>query len=270
MEVRTGTVGSGMEHACWGGGPRTLLFIGGGPGSSVPSGVALRMSRRWFEPFTAAGYTVWYVTRRRGMPRGHTVADIADDYEQVVADELGGRADLVIGVSFGGMVAQLLAARHGERVGHVAVVAAAARVSPWGREVDARLADAVARGEPSAAGAAFAEYAVPGHRAAWARRLLGPLVGRTMISGASYPASDVLVEAEAELFVDARPALPGIRVPVVFLCGDRDRFFPWPAVEEAASLVPSCEVVRYEGRGHMWVASTRRVPPAVLAFVERT
>ena len=132
MEVRQGAFTNGTDHASWGDGPKTLLFIGGGPGSSVPTGTALRMSQRWFAPFTAAGYRVWHVTRRRSMPRGHTMADIADDYGQVVADELGGRADLVVGVSFGGMVAQHLAAHHGDRFGHVAV-SAAAEVGPWAR-----------------------------------------------------------------------------------------------------------------------------------------
>ena len=270
MAVRHGTFANGMEHASWGTGPKTLLYLAGGPGSSVPEGTWLRLSQRWFAPFTTAGYTVWYVSRRRHMPRGHTVADIADDYAQVVAEELGGRADLVVGVSFGGMVAQLLAARHGERVGHVALVATAAEVSDWGKEVDTRLADAVRRGDVGGAGAAFAEYLLPGQRSRWVRRLAGPLVGRSLMSGKHYPPSDLVVEAEAELAFDARPALPGIRVPVVLLCGDRDRFFPPAVVAQTAALIPGCAVVGFEGRGHGWVASTKRVPLEVLAFVDRT
>ncbi|HET6966629.1 MAG TPA: alpha/beta hydrolase [Ornithinibacter sp.] len=269
-EVRQGTFPNGMDHATWGTGPRTLLYLAGGPGSSVPAGRWLRMSQRWFQPFTVAGYTVWYVTRRRHMPQGHSVADVADDYAQVVADELGGQADLVVGVSFGGMVAQHLAARHGDRIGHVALVAAAAEVSPWGKEVDVRLADAVRRGDVGGAGAAFSEYLLPGGRSRWVRRLAGPLVGRSLMSGKHYPPSDLVVEAEAELAFDARPALPGIRVPVVLLCGDRDRFFLPAVVAETAALIPDCAVVTYAGRGHGWVASTTRVPVEVLAFVDRT
>ena len=36
--ARSGTFGSGMEYLCWGSGPKTLLFIQGGPGSAVPRG----------------------------------------------------------------------------------------------------------------------------------------------------------------------------------------------------------------------------------------
>ena len=167
------------------------------------------------------------------------------------------------------VVAQLLAASHGSRIGHVAVVSAAAQVSDWGKGVDRRLADAVRRGDVASAGAAFAEYALPG-RARWLRRLAGPLVGRSITSGTTYPPSDLLVELDAELGFDARATLPGIRVPVVLLCGDEDRFFPPAVVAETSSLIPGCHRVEYPGRGHLWVSSTKQVPQEVLAFVDRS
>lgn len=111
---------------------------------------------------------------------------------------------------------------------------------------------------------------LPGERAGWARRLAGRPVGRMLLSGKSHPPSDLVVECESELGFDARPALPGIRVPVMLLCGDRDRFFPPDVVDETVALIPGCDHVRYEGRGHGWVASTKQVPLTVLAFVDRT
>ena len=72
------------------------------------------------------------------MPAGHSVAQMADDVALAIADEVGGRVDLVVGESYGGMIAQYLAARHPDRVVYAAVVAAAAEVSAWGKEVDSR------------------------------------------------------------------------------------------------------------------------------------
>jgi pimeloyl-ACP methyl ester carboxylesterase len=230
--------------------------------------VAGRWSRRWFDPFVAAGYTVWFVTRRRGMPQGHTVADMADDYARVISEDLGGRVDLVVGESFGGMIAQYLAARHGARCGRVAVVIAAAEVSAWGREVDARLADALARDDTAGVGSAFAEYALPGERSGRVRRLVGRWIGPSLLSGKHFPPGDLLVETEAEMAFDARPVLPGIGVPVVLLCGDSDRFFPREVVEETARLIPDCTLIWYEGKGHLKVGASRRVPLDVLAFVD--
>ena len=264
-----GAFANGMEFLTWGTGRRTLLFLGGGPGSGLPQGISGRMSRRWFDPFVDAGYTVWYVTRRRHLPPGHSVADMADDCAAAISERLSGRADLVVGESYGGMIAQHLAAGHGDHVGRVALVAAAARVSDWGKEVDARLVAALVRDDRRAFGAAFAEYVLPDPRAHWLRQLVGPLVVRSILSGTDYPRSDLRVELEAEMEFDARSALPQIRVPVVLLCGEQDLFFPPDIVDETVRLIPGCTHVGYAGQGHVKVASSRRVPHDVLAFVDQ-
>ncbi len=266
---RRGTFTDGSEYETWGAGPKALLYLPGGPGSSIPKGVGGWLSRRWFTPFVAAGYTVHVVTRRRRMPRGHGVTDMADDVAGFISQVLGGRADLVVGVSFGGMIAQHLAARHGALLGHVAVIVAAAEVCDWGKDVDRRLAQAVASGDRVRAGMTFAEYVAPSRRARPLRRLVGPWIGASLLSGKHYPPADLLVEIEAELEFDSRSDLSRIAVPVLFVCGDRDQFFEPDVVAETASLVPGSALVWHEGKGHVAVASSSRVPKQVLAFVGR-
>jgi hypothetical protein len=56
------------------------------------------------------GYSVWAVARKRDMPKGHTIADMADDYAELFRDEFEGRVDVVLGVSLGGHVGLALAA----------------------------------------------------------------------------------------------------------------------------------------------------------------
>ena len=263
-KARTGTFPNSMEYLSWGDGSRTLLVLPGGPGSSVPSGLARRMSMRWGAPFVAAGYTTWLVTRRRHMPVGHGVADIADDYAALIAEEFGGSVDLVVGESYGGMVAQHLAAEHPSCARRVALVVTGCEVDDWGKAVDRRLADALRRGDPTAAGAAFAEYVLPGDRWRAVRRLLGPLVARYALS--STPTGDLLVEVESESNFDSRPVLPRITAPVQLICGDRDQFFPPAIVQETADLIPDCRLTWYPGAGHVRAASSRQVPRDVLAF----
>ncbi len=194
---------------------------------------------------------------------------MADDCAAAISERLGGRADLVVGESYGGMIAQHLAAGHGDRVGRVALVVAAARVSDWGKEVDARLARGPrARRQPRVrCGVRRVRAAGPARE--WLRQLVGPLVVRGMLSGKDYPRSDLRVELEAEMAFDAREALPRIHVPVVLLCGDQDLFFPPDIVDETVRLIPGCTLVRYAGQGHVKVASSRRVPHDVLAFVDQ-
>jgi pimeloyl-ACP methyl ester carboxylesterase len=88
-----------------------------------------------------------------------------------------------------------------------------------------------------------------------------------MLYGASYPASDLLVETEAEMSFDSRAVLPDVAAPVILLCGDADRFFPVDVVEETARLIPDCTLVRYPGQGHLQVATSRHVVQDVLDFV---
>jgi pimeloyl-ACP methyl ester carboxylesterase len=260
---RAGIFPNGMEYLRWGEGPRRAVFIPGGPGSSVPTGTARRAAGHWFRPFLEAGYTVWQTTRRRHMPAGHSVVDMADDYATVIGGELG-TVDLVVGESFGGMIAQHLAGRHPRCMARLALVVTGCEVSAWGKEVDTRLADALRRGDRLAAGTAFSEYVLPGGRLRPVRRLLAPVTARAVID--AVPTEDMLVEVESELTFDSRTVLPRIEVPVLLVCGDRDRFFLPPVVRETARLIADCTLVWYPGAGHVRVATSSHVPCDVLAF----
>ncbi|RKR29998.1 alpha/beta fold hydrolase [Arthrobacter oryzae] len=264
--VQSGVFRNGMEYVTWGRGAKSLLFIQGGPGSVVPHGLLGGLFRREFDPYLDAGYAVWIVTRRRNMLASHTSADMAEDYAHVIAEQFGGRVDLVLAKSFGGMIGQHLAARHPESFRRIALVATAAELSAWGKDVDHRMAAAIAAGDPGGAGSVLAEYVLPGPRTRWLRDLLGPVVGRRVLSRPGCPATDVLTEARAGQAFDARAELPLIRPPVLLLCGGRDSFFPRTVAEETARQIPDCTLVVYERLGHLRAASSRRVPRDVLAF----
>ena len=124
------------------------------------------------------------------------------------------------------MIGEYLAARHPQSFGHIAMVVTAAELSAWGKDVDKRMAAAVAAGDPGRAGTVLAESLLPGPRTRWLRELLGPVVGRRVLGRSGCPAADVLTEARAESAFDARAVLPLIRPPVLLLCGGRDAFFP--------------------------------------------
>lgn len=263
--VRAGTSRRGMDFVTWGAGSKTLLFIQGGPGSSVPGGgLALSLTRPVFSPYVAAGYRIFVVTRRRHMPDGYTVPDMADDYASAIDELLGGRADLVYGESYGGMIAQHLAARHPDHLRHLALVATGARLSAWSDEVDARLVAALEKGDTREAATVFGEDLVPGRSLAPLRRLLAPALVRRLV-----PLDDVLVETRADATYDARADLPRIEVPVLLVCGDRDLYFTPEIIEETAALIPDCTLMWRKGWGHLRTVTSRRVHRDVVAFVDR-
>lgn len=265
---RSGTSAGGMEYLALGDGPRTLLSIPGGPGSDLPEGLLGRLSERELRPYVDAGFTVWTVTRPRNMAPGHTVADMAADHARFVREELGGTADVVLGQSYGGMVALHLAADHPDVVGAVVLVGAAARVEEWGTDVDARWARLRAEGRDAEAGAVFLEYLLPDPRFARVRQVLGHVTGR-LFAGSATPPGDLLVEADAERSFDARDSLALVTAPVLVLAGEKDRFFSLDTVRETAAGIADGTLVTYPGRGHVATISSSDVPRDVLAWLER-
>ena len=130
--AETGTFANGMEYARWGDGSKTLVWIPGGPGSEVPRGPMAGMFGSKFRPFVEAGYTVWFVTRKRNMPVGHSVEHMAADYAALITDQFGGRVDTVLGASYGGIIVLYLAANHPESAEHLVAAGAAGTVDDLG------------------------------------------------------------------------------------------------------------------------------------------
>jgi pimeloyl-ACP methyl ester carboxylesterase len=265
----TGIFPNGMAYFRWGTGPKTMLQIPGGPGNTVPSGgLALRMAQSQFRAFVEDGYTVWGVARKQDMPVGHTMADIADDYAGLIADQFGGKVDLVVGVSYGGMVGFYLGARHPDRFGHLAICVAGYEVSERGKALDYEFARLQSEGRNSDAAALMLRDLGPAIRVPGVTRVPGALMGRFMFGGTHpYFASDVMVEADAEVACDAREILPDISVPVLLVCGDEDVYFPKDVYEETARLIPDCVLRMYEGVGHVGTVMDKRFPRDVLDFV---
>jgi pimeloyl-ACP methyl ester carboxylesterase len=265
----TGIFTNGMAYARLGTGSKSLLFVPGGPGNQAPDGLTVRMLARQFRPFVEAGYSVWSVARKRGMPTGHTMADIADDYAALITEEFGGRVDLYVGVSFGGMVGFYLAADHPDRFGHIAIGVAGHTVGERGKALDFEYARYLSEGRNGEAMATMLRDLAP----PWLGALAGPLgalVGRFAF-GSTHPqfASDVLVEAEAEVACDARDTLTRIAVPVLLVCGDQDLYFPKAVYEETARLIPDCTLRMYVGKGHAGAILDPRFARDVLDFVAR-
>lgn len=254
----SGEFGNGMQYARWGDGPKTLLWIPGGPGSDAPSGMWGAVAGNQYKPLLDAGYSVWQVTRRRNMPDGHSVRDMAADYADLIGEEFGGRVDAVVGFSYGGIIGQFLAADHPERMGRIVLAMAAAQGTAWGSDVDRRWAMARAEGRRSEAGRVMAEFVLPRPDQHVLRRTIGPVLGLALGSERT-PSGDLVVEAEAEEAFDAREVVARIRVPVLLISAADDLFFTPEMVDETAAAIPDCTSIRYEGMGHLRASASSRL-----------
>lgn len=268
---RTGVSAGGMEYVMAGDGARTVLIIPGGPGSMLPSGpLGMMMTGDW-KRYMAAGYRVCFVTRPRHMPIGHSIADMAADHARFIREELGGQIDLVVGRSYGGLIAFYLAANHPEVARFVVAAGAAATVPEEGKELDRRWARLRAEGRHTEAAAVMLDFMMPGARVAWLRSLVAPLMG-AMFARLNVPAGDLLVEAEAECTFEASDVLEHAKraqVPMLMAFGDKDEYIPLESFEETAAVIPDCTVVRYSGKGHRGSILSDSFPRDVLAWVSR-
>jgi pimeloyl-ACP methyl ester carboxylesterase len=193
----------------------------------------------------------------------YTLEDMADDAAGLL-DAVGVPSAHVAGISLGGMIAQLLAVRHPDkvrslasimsttgdrRVGQPSAEGAGVLFSPMPAERDRYLEQAVANAELALAGSAFPfdpeavrRAAARGYDRAWYPAGVGRQLAAVLAAG------------------DRTEALRSLRVPTLVVHGDADRLVGVSGGEATAAAVPGARLLRIPGLGH-------ELPPGVWATV---
>ncbi len=243
-----GTFAGGIPYLRFGDGPKTMLFLAGGPGNLVPSGLGASGFVRGMRAFIGE-YSIYLVTRKSGLPEGYTTRDMSEDYAALVRDEFGGYVDLVLGVSYGGLIAQHFAADHPDLFGHLVIVMAAHVISDEAKRIDTLYAELISRHKDREAMALRADAAFIGI----ARILMAGILwlfGKALLGKVDDTfRRDVVIEARAEVDHDALGALRRTTAPVLIVGGTDDFAFPLAALEEMHRLLPGSELRIYRG-GH--------------------
>lgn len=196
-----------------------------------------------------------------------TFASLADAVA-AFADELGTHLVHLVGISFGGMIAQYAAAAHPDRVASLTLLATSPKFGLDGTEPAAwraaRLAPLDAGQEPvdfadrvlsALAGPSITPEAMAGQRAAMAR-----------VTGAALRRSiDCLITH------DSRAVLPTVQAPTICLVGDADDETPVAYGRAIVDLVPGAELRVVPGAGHLLnVEAPDAVNAAILRQIERS
>ncbi|MGI5282662.1 alpha/beta fold hydrolase [Nonomuraea polychroma] len=256
----TGTLAHGLPYYTVGAGKPLVVLRWFTPDHANPTGWALRMERKAMDPL-GRHFHVHAVTRAPGMPAGTTMADIAAQHAEALAERFGEPVD-VLGMSSGGSLALQLAADHPEVVRRLVVAGAAYTLTARTREVQRRYTEAVAAGRRGA----HHQTPVVG-RTALTRALFRPLLW--LADPLMRPANplDMLHFAQAEDSFDVRHRLAGITAPTLIVGGERDLAYTVELFKETAERLPESELIIYTGASHIKTFGHPRFAADVAKFL---
>jgi 3-oxoadipate enol-lactonase len=247
-------------------GPR-LLYISG-------TGGDLRVHPGAFDsPLAAAFDVLAYDQRGLGQssvpPGPYTMADYADDAAGLL-DAVGWNDALVIGVSFGGMVAQELTLRHPERVTRLVLACTSSGGAGGASYPLHELADL----SPEARMVATIELADRRMDEAWRAAHPGPWEAAMTMArdrakiGLDEPGRELgaRLQLEARRGHDTWDRLPSIGCPT-FVCGGRyDGIAPPDNLERLAGAIPNARLELFDG-GHLFLLQDPAAYGAIARFL---
>ena len=258
-----GVNGIDLHYERRGSGPR-LLFLNG-------SGATLETSALLIQPFAEHFDVVAHDQRGLGktsVPAGaYSMADYA---AAALLDAVGWDTCRVVGISFGGMVAQELAVTWPERIERLAL----ACTSPGGAERASYPLHEVARlpaDERARIGATLLDTRFTD---AWlAEHDLDRAIAEMMAERHHAVKTDEqrrgeMAQLEARSRHDVWDRLPKVSCPTLVAAGRFDGIAPLPNAEGIAAQIPGAELRVYEG-GHAFFAQAPEALPDIIDFLAR-
>jgi 3-oxoadipate enol-lactonase len=247
-----------------GSGPRLLFFNG--------SGASLARTRMMVEPYSEHFDLVVHDQRGLGQtsvpPGPYTMAEYAADGAALM-DHLGWGTCRIIGVSFGGMVAQEFAVTWPERVERLALVC----TSPGGEYASYplhKLAGLEAEERQAAMLGLLDTRFTPDWLAAHEgdRRLVEGLSSMGQVQKTGEELRGEREQLEARSHHDVNDRLHRITAPTLVACGRYDGIAPLENGEAIAARVPGAELRVYEG-GHVFMVQDPRAHFEIMEFLSR-
>jgi len=244
-------------------GPR-LLFLNG-------SGATLATSAPLLEPFTKQFEIVAHDQRglgRTSIPGGpYTMAQYAAD-ARALLDHVGWDQCRVVGVSFGGMVAQELVVTVPGRVERLALLC----TSPGGQGGSSYPLDELVDLTPDQRAATTAELLDRRFTPAWLaghpgdRQLVELLGAREHTTKTAEQRRGEVEQLAARRHHDVSDRLGVVQCPTLVACGRYDGIAPRANSEAIASRIPDASLRVYEG-GHAFLAQDPAALPDVVEFL---
>lgn len=185
---------------------------------------------------------------RSDKPHGaYSLEQMADDAIAVL-DRVGVDDAHIVGASMGGVISQLIALRHPDRVRSLTLACTACEHHPWRRELLAEWAE-IAQTRGMGAMTSVAARWVIGPRSF---RRLTPAVGWMGPLALSRPPHAFAGQVAGILDIDDELAdrLTDITAPTLVIVGNQDILTPRGDSEQIADLIPNSELAVISGAAH--------------------
>ena len=261
-----GIFNNSIPYARVGTGKKTLLFFIGGPGNGIPKGFGFSILISGLKSLLEE-YTLYAVSRKSGLVEGTTSRMMSDDYAELIQQEFDGHVDLVVGISYGGMLAQYFAADHADLCDHIVIAMATHKATQEGIKIDQLYAELSSQGKDRQAGVAIMKALYPpGFMRALMSAAMWLLAPSYLGQKSSTYSQDVLIEAKVEETPTPEECLKRIKVPVLMLNGAEDSYFEPGSAHEMAAMIPNATLILYPGKGHE-ISSEKRFGKDILEFI---
>ena len=197
-------------------------------------------------------------------PRGKNPIEFAAEAIEEYLDHESLEHPVLIGSSFGGAVAALVALRRPEKIAGLVLVSAV-----------------LARRQIPLAFPGFVNFLQAPEPIA---RLVAPIAAQIMGGLAldrdardelvrearHFTGAELKVRLQALLGLDLFPLLPRLALPTLFIHGSRDLFVPWRRGRRAAALVPGSQFLLIRGAGHLpYMSHAGLFNESVRAFLQQ-
>jgi 3-oxoadipate enol-lactonase len=267
MSMTRASDGARLHYEVAGDGPPVLLIHGLGTDTR---GWALQRAA-----FARRYRTIAFDNRGAGRsdkPIGpYSLLQMADDAVAVL-DAAGIESAHLVGASMGGVLAQMVATRHPERVRSLVLACTACQNPPWRRELLGEWIDLAAAEGATAVTRETVRWVVGPRsmrRLAPFASLFGGWIGPL---GLIRSAEGFVAQAEAILAADDAWAdeLSTLRMPTMVVVGNQDVLTPRGDSEELAERISGAELVVIAGGAHgFMIEQWRRFNSVVLEFLDR-
>ena len=230
LELKTGVFGGGLPFARFGKGSQPLVVFPGLADAAWDATSAGWNLLEHYQRFTDQ-FTIFVISRKRGLPQGYTTRDMAADYATAFDHELGPCP--ILGISLGGCIAQHFAADYPDRVRRLVLASAGHQIDAAGRKIPEHWLELARQNRWREFYCNIAKVTVQEFHHTFYQFLL-PLLRMK-----AHNPGDFLVVLAASLQHNSAEILEKIRTPTLVVAGAEDIFFPPVLLRETVRRIPN-------------------------------